>query len=166
MSGDGASDIFLHVQTKRAGKLKGEALAQGHEDDIEVLGWNWGMSASSAIGSTRSTARRSYKELCVIKTIDAASTSLMAALATNDEVREARLSMRKAGGGQVDYFALTLTNARVVAIDHATDPSGATHETVSFAFTKVKVEYRPQQASGSSAGAKTFEDELLEAGGA
>lgn len=163
MSGAGASDIFLHVQTKRAGKLKGEAISQGHEDDIEVLGWSWGLSAGSAMGSGRATAKRSYKELSVVKAIDAASTALMAALVTNDEVREARLSMRKAGGGQVDYFSITLSHARVVALQHAVDPGGTTHETVSFAFTRVKVEYRPQQASGLAGGARTFEDELNEA---
>ncbi len=44
------ADIFLHLQTKRAGKVKGEAATTGHTDDIAVAGWHWGLSASSALG--------------------------------------------------------------------------------------------------------------------
>lgn len=159
--GGGAADIFLFVQTKRAGKVAGEVVAAGHEDEIRLNGWNWGMAASSAIGSTQATGRRSYKALTVVKGIDAATTPLMSALATNDEVKEARLSMRKAGDGQNDFFVITLNAARVVSIDHLVGADGATIETVSFTFTKVKVEYYPQQGSGQRGGGKSFEDEYL-----
>ena len=98
IAGGDVSDIYLSVQTKRAGKVAGEAFAVGHVDEIRLRGWNWGMAASSAIGSTQATGRRSYKALTVVKAIDAATTPLMSALATNDEVKEVRLSMRKAGG--------------------------------------------------------------------
>src|SRR5262245_21868219 len=110
-----ASDIYLHVKTKRAGKIKGEASAPEHVDDIVVSAWNWGLSAGSALGSGQATARRSYKHLTVIKRIDSASTGLMSALATNDEVKEARLAMRKSGDEQIDYFAVVLGGARVAA---------------------------------------------------
>lgn len=159
----GASDIFLHVQTKRAGKVKGEAVSSGHEGDIVVLAWNWGVAATSAIGSTQSTARRSYKGLTVVKQIDTATTSLMAALASNDEVKEAKLTMRKSGVEQMDYFIVTLNNARVAAIDHATDEQGNTTESVTFLFTKLEVEYRPQKTSGLRGGSFVFQDEVLPA---
>lgn len=156
-----ASDLYLFVQTKRAGKVAGEAVALGHEGEIQLQGWNWGMDAGSAIGSTQATGRRSYKALTVVKSIDAATTPLMAALATNDEVKEARLSMRKAGDGQSDYFVVTLNAARVVSIQQRVDADGLTAESVSFTFTKVRVEYFPQQGSGLRGGGKTFEDENL-----
>jgi type VI secretion system secreted protein Hcp len=162
-SPSGASDIFLHVQTKRAGKVKGEAVSSGHEGDIVVLAWNWGVAATSAIGSTQSTARRSYKGLTVVKQIDTATTSLMAALASNDEVKEAKLTMRKAGGDQLDYFSVTLNNARVAAVDHGTDEHGNTTESVTFLFTKLEVEYRPQKTSGLRGGSFVFQDEVLPA---
>ena len=95
-----SSDVFLHVQTRRAGKIKGESTLGGHEEDILLTSWNWGLSAASAIGSTQATGRRSYTALTVQKTIDQATTALMSALATNDPVKEARLTMRRAGGDQ------------------------------------------------------------------
>jgi type VI secretion system secreted protein Hcp len=158
-AGRDVSDIYLSVQTKRAGKVAGEAVAVGHEDEIQLRAWSWGMAAGSAIGSTQSTVRRSYKALTVVKAIDAATTPLMSALATNDEVKEARLSMRKAGGEQNDYFVITLSGARVVTIDHHVSAEGSTTESVAFAFSKVRVEYYPQQSSGQRGAAKSFEDE-------
>lgn len=154
------ADLFLHVQTKRAGKVKGEAAADGHVDDIELVGWQWGLSASSALGNTQVTARRAYTALTVVKRIDQASTALMAALATNDEVKEARLTMRRAGGDQEDYYTIKLQGARISAVQQGADPDGETRETVSIAFTKVDVEYRPQRATGLRGGSTSFSDEL------
>ncbi len=159
-SSAGSSDIFLHVQAKRAGKIKGEAVSPGHEDDIIVQSWHWGVAASSAIGSGQATARRSYRGLTVVKLIDTATTALMSALTTNDEIKEAKLTMRKPGSEQMDYFLVTLNNARVSAIDHATDAQGNTLETVTLQFTKVEVEYRPQKSTGGRGGSFTFMDEL------
>jgi type VI secretion system secreted protein Hcp len=155
------ADIFLHVQTKRAGKIKGEGNTQGHVDDIEVRGWSWGAQAGSAIGATAATARRSYKQLVVLKALDSASTGLLKALATNDEVVEATLGMRKAGGEALDYYRMTLAGARVVSIDVDVDARGLPVERVVFAFTKIDIEYKRQQATGASGGAFTFNDEVL-----
>jgi type VI protein secretion system component Hcp len=52
-AGDSASDIYLHVQTKRAGKIKGECTVEGHDGDVQVLAWTWGASAGSAIARPR-----------------------------------------------------------------------------------------------------------------
>jgi len=162
-AGGSAADVFLHIQTKRAGKIKGEASSPGHVDDIVVTAWQWGLSASSALGHTHATARRSYTALTVHKHIDLATTALMSALATNDEVKEAKLTMRRAGGEQEDFFIITLKGARVSAVQHATDDTGGTRETVALAFTEVEVEYRPQKASGARGGSTTFTDQLPKA---
>lgn len=154
------SDIFLHVQTKRAGKVKGESKVAGHVDDIVVSGWHWGLSASTAIGTAQATGRRSYTALTVRKGIDAATTPLMSALATNDEVKEARLTMRRAGGQQDDYFIITLRGARISGVEHEVEGDGSTRENVTIAFTQVEVEYRLQGASGVRGGATTFTDQL------
>jgi type VI secretion system secreted protein Hcp len=159
--GSSASDVFLHVQAKRAGKIKGEASTKDHAGDIIVSAWHWGVSSSSSIGSTAKTARRSYKSLVVRKGTDSATTGLLNALATNDELKEVTLSMRKAGDEQQDYLRVTLSNARVVSIDIDVDELGRAMETITMNFTKVDVEYRIQQAAGARGGAYTFQDEVF-----
>ena len=156
-----ASDIFLHVQTKRAGKIKGEGTTAGHTDDIGVFGWGWGVVANTAIGSTERTARRSYRHLVVTKGIDSASTGLLSALVTNDEVREATLAMRKAGGSALDYFRMTLKDARVVGVDVDIGSDGRPVERVEFAFTKIEIEYKRQQSAGAAGASFSFSDEVL-----
>lgn len=159
-SGGHAADIFLHVQTARAGKIKGEATDPKHTDDIQVSGWQWGLTASSALGSTQATSRRSYSALTVVKRIDQATTALMSALATNDAVKEARLTLRRAGGDQEPFLIVTLKDARITSLQHQGDGDAETRETVTIAFNKVEVEYRPQKATGSRGGASVFNDEL------
>ena len=157
----GSSDIFLLVQTKRAGKIKGEAATVGHEDEIIISSWRWGAQASSDLGASGQAVRRSYSGLTVTKSIDSASTGLLSALATNDEVKEAVLTMRKSGGEAVDYFFVKLQEARVVQVDHSSDDQGGTRETVTFAFRKVEVEYRRQQKGGGKGASSVFNDEVV-----
>ena len=87
----------------------------------------------------------------------------MSALATNDEIKELKLSLRKPGLGQEDFFTITLSGARVVGLDIDFDAGGETVERASFAFTKIDVEYRVQGADGILGAASTFADELLSA---
>jgi type VI secretion system secreted protein Hcp len=161
LSGIGSSDIFLAVQTKRGGRIKGEATAPNHEDEIAVASWRWSVLASSSIGATAATARRSYSGLTIVKAIDSASSSLLSALATNDEVKEAVLTMRKAGGGMQDFLLLTLKEARVTQIEHSTSEHGDTNEAVTFSFRKVEFEYRRQEQGGGRGASHVFSDEIL-----
>jgi type VI secretion system secreted protein Hcp len=154
-----SSDIFLHLQAKRAGKIKGEAASTGHKDDIVVSAWRWGLSVTSAHGAN-SVQPRSYTALTVVKQIDAATTPLMSAVATNDEIKEAKLTMRKAGGEQEDYFIVTLKAARIASLQHEVEASGDTREVITIAFTEVEVEYRLQSASGGRGASTTFTDSL------
>lgn len=156
-------DCFLHVQTKRAGTVKGECLTAGHVDDIEVRSWSWGVQASSAIGSTAATGRRQYKHLLIVKGLDSASTALLSALATNDEVKEATLTLRKAGGDALDYYTMTLTQARIVNIDLHVDEHGTPLETVGIAYAKIDIEYKRQQAGGTSGASTSFSDQVVSA---
>jgi len=155
------SDIFLAVQTKRAGKLKGEASAPGHVDDIEVRSMTWGVSSPTAVGAVAATARRQYKHLVIVKGIDSASTGLLSALVTNDEVKEAKLTLRKAGGDALDYWTMTLSKARVVGVDLEVDPQGHPTESVRIAYGQIEIEYKRQQGAGTSGASTSFADEVL-----
>lgn len=153
------SDAFLHLQTQRAGKIMGEATATGHVGDIIVTGWGWGLSASAALASDK-YERRSYTTLTIHKRIDRSTTGLMKAVVVNDEVTEAKLTLRRAGGQQEIYFTVKLGMGRVVSVSHQTDDEGLPQETVAIAFRKIDVEYQPQQATGFRSGSCIFNDEI------
>jgi type VI secretion system secreted protein Hcp len=158
------ADMFLAVRSARAGDIKGEAAATDHSEEIVVHGWSWGMTQQVAAaaptgggGSARQAGqRRSLRPFTVHKRLDKATTSLMAVLGSNDAVRTAVLTMRKAGEGQQDFFKVTLTDGRVVDLDYVADEHGNVVEQVTFAFAKIEVEFRPQITSGGRGGATTF----------
>lgn len=156
----GGTDTFLHLQAKRAGKVKGESTTAGHVDDIAVVGWHWGLSSPMALGDTRATGRRSYTALTVNKHVDLATTALMAALATNDEIKEAKLTMRRAGGQQEPFLIITLKSARISSVQHDAGSDGDARETVAIVFTDVEVEYRKQGASGGRGASTVFTDSV------
>ncbi len=157
----GESDAFLHLVMKRAGRIKGEAVSPNHVDDILLKGWSWGVAASSAIGSTQTTARRSYKALTLSKGVDRASTAMMSALATNDEIKEAKISLRRSGGTQDNYYVIVFERGRIVSLDQSVDGEGNSIETVSFVFNKINVVYRQQQTAGLAGASSTFSDEIF-----
>jgi type VI secretion system secreted protein Hcp len=159
--GEGAVDVFLAVQSKRSGKIRGEATAVDHKDEIQITSWDWGVTASSALGSTQATARRSYRNLAISKRVDSSTTALLSVLASNDEIKEAKLCMRKAGEGQRDFFKITLYNARVTSVDLACDSTGMLTERATLSFNRVQVEYEIQQASGQRGSGFNFNDEIL-----
>jgi type VI secretion system secreted protein Hcp len=158
-----SADACLAVVGRKQGPLKGECELPGHEDEINVLAWRWGVSAPTAPGSARATGRRVYDHLEVDKLIDTSSTRLMNALATNEDLRSVALSLRKAGAEE-DFFTLTLERGRVTASRLGAGPDGSLFETVAFAFQKVQVDYHPQQRTGQRGAASSFSDELDEAG--
>jgi len=155
-----SADMYLDLTLKRAGKVKGESVAAGHKDDIVLLGFSWGVGAGGDAVAAQQTGRRSYRNLVLLKRLDTASTALMSAVATNDEVRNAKLTLRKAGGEQEDFFSITLEKARVAAYDIETDASGTPVEKVVLSFQKVAAEYRLQSASGQLGASHSFMDDL------
>ena len=153
------SDVFLALTTAKSGKVKGESTAAGHEDEINVVAWNWGVSQPTDSATGLAAGRRAYKNLVVFKTVDAASTKLMNAVSNNETVTEAVLTMRKAGGDPMSYFTMTLRNARVAALDIEIGSDGRPVERIAFAFTKIDIAYTPQTPDGIGAGASSFSDE-------
>lgn len=158
-----AGDMYLSVRSARAGDIKGESQANTHVDEIVVHGWNWGMAQQVAAGAPdggsgkQAGKRRSLRTIVVVKTLDRATTSLMSVLYANDLVRTAVLTMRKSGGQQEDFFKITLTDARVIELDYVADEQANVQERVTFAFTHVGFEYKPQSGTGQLLGATTFD---------
>lgn len=139
--------VYLHVQSRRAGNIKGEAKAAGHVDEIEVTSWQWGAQASAAMHGTALMSRSqcAYRALTICKRLDTATTALMWALVRNDELREVRLTMRRpasSDGAQEDVFTVTLSHARVVALDHEAAADGSTREVVTIESKVVQTQYQ------------------------
>ena len=140
-----ASDIFAKL-----GDIKGESLDNKHKDEIEVLSWSWGLAnAVTLAGSGAGQGKASFRDFSFIHKIDKASPVLMQACATGVHLKEATITHRKAGKGQQEFLVIKMSDVIVTAIMDADSSDSESAETVSLAFAKIDVAYRPQKADGS-----------------
>lgn len=157
------SDIFLEVEGARSGTIKGESMDRAHLDAIDVSSWSWGMRAQSEMAGSGAASKASLRELQLRKKVDSASTPLMSAMRSNELIKSATLTVRKAGKEALEFFKITIENGRITSIDveSAADDSPDLVERISFSFQRISVEYVPQGADGGPRGSMLFEAETL-----
>ena len=162
---NGTGDMFLMVKGAKHGLIKGESPDQQHKDEIEVLSWSWGMQAKPSLHTGGPSGKATINDLRIVKRIDSASTALMQALRTNEQIQKAVLTLRKAGKSQLEYLKITIEGGRVTALTiDAGDSTGSAEalERVAFSFNKIDVEYVPQGKDGKPQGGMLFSDQWSE----
>ena len=151
--------MFLKVETARQGVVKGESADAKHPNEIDVVGWSWGMRAQTGMSAAGDANKATINELNIVKRVDSASTALMAALRSNELIKKATLTVRKAGGDPLEYFKITIQNARITAFELNTVEMEV-GERLSFAFKRINAEYVPQGSDGRARGSMSFETEI------
>jgi type VI secretion system secreted protein Hcp len=140
-----AADIFAKL-----GDIKGESLDDKHKDEIEVLSWSWGVTNGLTFAGTGAgQGKATFHDLSFTHKIDKASPKLMQACATGVHLKEATITHRKAGKGQQEFLVIKMNDVIVTAMGDSDSSGGQSVETVSLAFAKVNVEYKPQKPDGS-----------------
>ena len=138
-----ASDIFAKI-----GDIKGESTDSKHKDEIEVLSFSWGVTNSAKIKGS-GAGKATFTDLSFLHGIDKASPNLLSACATGAHLKEATITHRKAGKGQQEYLIIKMNDVIITGVALADSSVVAGSETVSMAFAKVDLEYKPQKADGS-----------------
>jgi type VI secretion system secreted protein Hcp len=141
-----ASDIFAKL-----GDIKGESLDDKHKDEIEILSWSWGLANTGATagGGGAAAGKATFHDLSFTHNVDKASPVLMQRCATGQHLKEATITHRKAGKGQQEFLIIKMSDVIVTAVTNGDRNESSPAETVSLAFAKVDLEYKPQKADGS-----------------
>ena len=142
-----ASDIFAKI-----GDIKGESLDSKHKDEIEVLSWSWGVqqSGTMAHGGGGGEGKASFNDFNFTHHVDKASPLLMKACATGEHLKEATVTVRKAGKAPQEYLLITMSDVLVTSVSTSVGGEGdGALEVVALAFAKVDLEYKPQKPDGS-----------------
>jgi type VI secretion system secreted protein Hcp len=136
------ADMFLKIQG-----ITGEASTPGHEGEMELVSWSWGMQANTpSVGGDSGQA--SMRSLDVVKIIDRASPTLLQYLDQHRLVSKATLTVRKSGtSAPVDYLVMDMTKVRILMINHGTQDADVT-EHVSLSFETIAFTYTPQGGTG------------------
>jgi type VI secretion system secreted protein Hcp len=140
------SDIFAKI-----GDIKGESLDAKHKDEIEVLSFSWGVtnSGTMATGGGAGAGKATFQDLLIVHNIDKASPDLLRACATGTHLKEATITHRKAGKGQLEFLTVKMNDVIITGVTHGGATGQPYSETVSLAFAKVDLEYKPQKPDGS-----------------
>ena len=141
-----ASDIFAKI-----GDIKGESLDDKHKGEVEVLSWSWGVTQSGTMshGGGGGEGKANFNDFNFTHHIDKASPVLLKACATGEHIKEATITVRKAGKGQQEFLIIKLNDVTITAVTHAGAEDQPYAESVSLKFAKVDLEYKPQRSDGS-----------------
>ena len=142
-----ASDIFAKI-----GDIKGESPDDKHKGEIELLSWSWGVTQSGTMahGGGGGEGKANFNDFNFTHHIDKASPVLMKACATGEHIKEATITVRKAGKGQQEFLIIKMNDIIITGVAPSGAGDGAaTAEHVALQFAKVDLEYKPQKADGS-----------------
>ncbi len=141
-----ASSIFAKI-----GDIKGESLDSKHKGEVEVLSWSWGVTNAAPIGggSGGGTGKATFHDFNFTHFIDKASPLLLKACATGQHIKEATITVRKAGKGQQEFLIIKMNDVIITGVNLSGAGDSATAENVALQFAKVDLEYKPQKADGS-----------------
>jgi type VI secretion system secreted protein Hcp len=141
-----AAGIFAKL-----GDIKGESLDSKHKYEVEVLSWSWGVTNSGTIGrgSGGASGKATFQDFNFTHRIDKASPLLLKACAAGQHIKEATITVRKAGKGQQEFLIIKMNDVIITSVSLSVDDPAASAEHVALQFAKVDLEYKPQKADGS-----------------
>lgn len=143
-----AVDMFLKIDA-----LKGESMDKSHKDEINVLAWSFGASQSGSthISAGGGSGKVNFQDISFTKYIDKSSPTFLAHCANGKHMKEALLTVRKAGGSPLEYLKIKLQDIIVAAV--STGGSGGEDrltENITLNFAKIEYSYTPQKADGGA----------------
>ena len=142
-----ASDYLLKLEG-----IKGESLDAKHKDEIEIESFSWGATQPAAVASGGGGAGKvSFQDIHFTTRVNVASPNLMVACASGQHIKEATLTVRKAGRGQVEYYIVKLSDTLVSSYQSGgSEGSNALPvDQFSLNFAKIEFEYKSQKPDGT-----------------
>jgi type VI secretion system secreted protein Hcp len=144
-------DAFLKLDG-----IKGESADAKHKGEIDIMSFQWGVSQTGvqATGGGGGAGKVHFQDIHFIKKNDASSPLLMLNCAGGNHIKEANFVVRKAGGEQLEFLKIKLTDVLISSFkDHGSQNGDQIPmEYVTLNFAKVEYQYQPQGADGKAQG--------------
>lgn len=127
------------------------------KDAIDILSFSFGANQSAHIGpgssgSETRAGRADVSNLTVMKVLDKTSPLLFDDCVTGNILKKVEIIYDKPmGDDQQDYFKLELTDALITSVQLSGSSENPT-ESISFAFSKIKHYYNPEDGNKKLAG--------------
>jgi type VI secretion system secreted protein Hcp len=140
-----ASDLFLKLDG-----IPGESTDDKHKGEIEIESFSWGLTnTGAAAGGGGVGGKAQFEDLVLVAGTSAASPVLFVSAASGKHLKEAHLTVRKAGDKPFDFYKVTLEDVLITSYRTAGGEGDGPVDQFSLNFAKIDVSYSPQKADGS-----------------
>ena len=148
-----AVDTYLFLQD-----IKGESQDDKYKDSIEIIAFNWGAKneGTAHTGTGAGAGKAQFQDLTIDKRVDKSSPTLLQFLATGRHIDNGSVIMRKSGGEQMEYFKIEMKGIFVTGYSVSGSDGDTSIEKVTLNFSKFRVTYTPQTASGTKGSSTDF----------
>jgi len=133
----------------------GESPISGHEQESEVIGFQWGVlhPASVQSGTGGSAGRTTFQDFTCMCYVDNAYPSIVGFCAGGKSIDEVKITALKMTGEKGETFLTwTFSDVMCTGITNSGNQDAQDVITYSFQAAKMKVEYKPQQTKGGTLG--------------
>jgi len=143
------TDFFLKLDG-----IKGESTDSKHKEELEIESFSWGAtnsgSFSNAPGAGGGTGKVNFQDVHFTKKADKSSADIMFHCASGKHIKQANLTVRKAGEDQQEYYKIKLTDVLVSSYQSGGSAGSSLIPTDQFSlnFAKIEFSYAPQDAKG------------------
>jgi type VI secretion system secreted protein Hcp len=132
---------------------EGESQHKGHEKEIEVLAYEWGVTQRGTAGSGGGAGggKSRWYDLKVVAKVNKATPKIHLATASGTHVKEGTLTVTKAGDSPQDYLTVKLGSfifSESLVVDTTDDDQIPLH-CFAMNFATFDKEYKEQKADGS-----------------
>ncbi len=141
-----ASDYFLKLDG-----IQGESTDAKHKNEIELVSFTWGASQSgTGAGRTGGGAGKAeIRPFAFTMKANKASPHLFLAVCNGQHIKEANLTVRRAGKTQLEYLKIKFSDVLVSSYDQSA-ADDVPVEVVALNFGKIELQYSQQQATGGA----------------
>ncbi len=136
-------DYFLKVDG-----IKGESTAPGHEEQIELVSFSWGVSREVTAGSS-GDAKAKFEDLAVIKLQDKSSTKLFLASASSKVIDRVVLTGIRTDLAGQQFMKVELEKVVISSFIESSATGELPNENVKLNFERIELIYRPTNPDGS-----------------
>jgi type VI secretion system secreted protein Hcp len=136
--------------------IPGESQDDKHKNEIDVETWSWGQTntGDAAYRGGEGAGKVSAQDFHFVMKVNKASPKLMEACASGEGIKKAVLTATKAGKTEQDYLKITLHDFIVSSYQTlgGANTDVLPSDQITLNFSKMEMEYKEQQASGSLGG--------------
>ena len=150
------TDLFLKIDG-----IPGESTDKTHKGEIVLESFSWGESNSAfpSTGAGAGAGKVSMQDFHFTAKVSKASPVLMLNCANGKRIKDATMTARTAGNKPFEFLFYKFTDVVITSVQEGGNGERPVDQ-VSFAFSKITVEFKEQSPTGGVAGTTTFSWDL------